>query len=157
MTKRTYYVMAERDDATKPWAVQFGSYTRDDVVCEIGERRDAGVKGGDIKLVTTHESQASIDAAIAKLNGRVGLGGRARPERRHLTVRFETDGYQWAHGKAPRGYGQWAFTALEMDGGKEVFWAPSSTYSEAKKWARKHILSLTPDDYSGPVTIEVQS
>jgi len=51
-------------------------------------------------------------------------------------VEFCTRGYVNSHGREPRGYGSWAFDF----GGGPVF-APASTYTDAKKWA-KEVASL---------------
>lgn len=50
-----------------------------------------------------------------------------------MTVEVGTSQYEFAHGKRPRGRGQWAFIMC----GQTMF-APGGqqTYAEAKKWAQ---------------------
>ena len=50
-------------------------------------------------------------------------------------VRVETNRYERAHGKKPRGFGQWAFYFDDMGG--EPIWVPKAmSYSDAVKWAK---------------------
>jgi hypothetical protein len=51
-----------------------------------------------------------------------------------MTIEFSTEEYRFSHGRAPRGFGGWAF---EYDGGEPEFITPSMTYTDAKKIARK--------------------
>lgn len=51
-----------------------------------------------------------------------------------ITVYFNDRPYRTSHMKAPRGYGSWAFSFSE--GGADAIFAPSSTYQDAKRWAR---------------------
>jgi hypothetical protein len=74
--------------------------------------------------------------------------------KQHISFEFDTRNYEWTHGRAPKGYGMWAFAARESHG-KEVIWAPSSTYGEAKNWIKNHIRNAAPADYRGYVVIEV--
>lgn len=46
-------------------------------------------------------------------------------------IEFSTREYEMAHGKQPRGYGQWAFF---LDDDPEPFWALGS-FAKAKKMA----------------------
>lgn len=54
-------------------------------------------------------------------------------------ISFDSTGYEFAHGRAPRGRGSWAFLpagANEADPAAYV-WVPGScTFSEAKRWVR---------------------
>lgn len=53
-----------------------------------------------------------------------------------MGIRVETNKYKNSHGKAPRGYGQWAFKI----GGEYYFYPPSSyavAQAKAKAEARK--------------------
>lgn len=68
---------------------------------------------------------------------------------------FSTRQYVFSHGKNPKGYGSWAFSVQELDGGKQIFWAPTSTYGLAKTWIKNHVRPLIPADYAGTVTINV--
>lgn len=67
---KTYYVMIERDSASEPWAVQAGSYERSDILAEVQDRLDHDVRVSNIKVLTTTDKQADIDAAIVRLNAR---------------------------------------------------------------------------------------
>lgn len=50
------------------------------------------------------------------------------PKNPTITVVFETRSYEFAHGRAPKGYGSWAF-----DAGQGPEFMPASTYADAKK------------------------
>lgn len=63
-------------------------------------------------------------------------------------VRFSTAAYQFAHGKAPRGTGLWAFRAPGSD--RDLFFFNGSL-SEAKKAAAQHFATV------GVVVVEVCS
>lgn len=68
-----------------------------------------------------------------------------------MTVRFDDREYRFSHGKAPRGYGSWAF---QVDG--TIHWAPApSTLAAAKVWMKNHLKTLAPADFRGAVTVEV--
>jgi hypothetical protein len=73
-----------------------------------------------------------------------------------ITFEFDTRPYEFAHGRAPKGYGCWAFQ-LRTHGlpRPEPVWAPSSTYGEAKRWFRNHVRTIAPADYCGHVEVEV--
>lgn len=50
---------------------------------------------------------------------------------------FDTTEYRFSH-SAPRGFGRWAFCAVNERGEEgPMFWT-SGTYTEAKKAARRH-------------------
>ena len=57
-----------------------------------------------------------------------------------MKTRIETNGYQFAHGKSPRGHGSWAFAprfntdALSPD----ILWVHQSSYADAKRAAQAH-------------------
>lgn len=75
---------------------------------------------------------------------------------KNTKIEFNTRSYLLSHGRQPKGYGSWAFDL----GGGPVF-APASTYTQAKKWARE-VAALVNVGRSrvglGPVeTIEVCS
>jgi hypothetical protein len=66
-----YYVLAERDDPTRPWFIAFGAYDREDVMGERDYRRDHFIKAKNLKVLTVATAkQTAIDAAINALNGR---------------------------------------------------------------------------------------
>jgi hypothetical protein len=62
--EKSYYVLATREDGA--WGVHFGDYDR--AVVEQ-EQADCGLPRSRTRIARTGDSQASIDAAIAKLNG----------------------------------------------------------------------------------------
>ena len=55
-----------------------------------------------------------------------------------------THRYEFAHGKAPRGRGSWAFHPnFNVDASdRSIFWTPSVTWQEAKKLAVAHFSAL---------------
>lgn len=53
---------------------------------------------------------------------------------------FSTSDYQFAHGKHPRGRGNWAFSLMRNGG--DLFWFNGS-YADAKIAARKHFAEDT--------------
>lgn len=67
-----------------------------------------------------------------------------------MRIEFSDSNYKWTYGKAPKGYGCWAFKFE----GYEVF-APASTYAEAKKWCKQKIKELAPEGYTDTVYVEV--
>lgn len=80
----------------------------------------------------------------------MGLGLNGDTE---MTFEFSTRDFLFSHGKEPRGYGSWAF---EIEGGPAVF-APTSTYAEAKKWAKARAREMAPAKFAGHVLINVCS
>ena len=50
-------------------------------------------------------------------------------------VEVKTNRYQRAHGRKPRGFGQWAFYFDDM-GGEPIFVPKAMSYSDAVKWAK---------------------
>lgn len=67
------------------------------------------------------------------------------------SVRFNETPYRFAHGKAPRGRGSWAFSTRLAP---EPFWV-QGTYSEARKKARAHYAEKFPR--VGSLVVEVLS
>jgi len=65
---RKYFTLAVREDGR--WGPDFGDYDVMVVRQELMNRRDSGTKGKDLFIVSTGETQAEIDVAIAKLNAR---------------------------------------------------------------------------------------
>ena len=45
-----------------------------------------------------------------------------------VKIDWRTHLYEFSHGKAPKGYGTWAF---DVDG--EITWVPQTNFSEAKR------------------------
>lgn len=68
---RTYYTLLSRFagwlDDTK-WHIEFGAYDRDDVESERDELREKGIAKADLKIITTTDQQADIDAMVRELN-----------------------------------------------------------------------------------------
>jgi len=64
-----------------------------------------------------------------------------------IKTTFSSNDYQKSHGKAPRGFGTWAFSVeLESSEGysaviDDVFFTPPLSLTEAKKWAKKRLPS----------------
>ena len=76
---------------------------------------------------------------------------------KNTKIEFNTRSYVMSHGREPRGYGSWAF-----DLGNGPVFAPASTYTAAKKWAREVAARCSSQGRArvgfGPVvTIEVCS
>jgi hypothetical protein len=66
---RKYFLMLERDDSDRPWRLEFGAYDREDVVSEIADRRDHGVKASDLRIRWTFATrQSELDRALAQEN-----------------------------------------------------------------------------------------
>lgn len=64
---RTYYTLCTRDNGV--WSPQFGDYDRDTVTDEADDLYyGREYKRRDLKVIATKPDQASINAAVAKLN-----------------------------------------------------------------------------------------
>lgn len=50
------------------WSLQFGDYDRKTVQDELDDYRDKGFYKKALRIVTTNDDQASINAAIDKIN-----------------------------------------------------------------------------------------
>lgn len=59
-------------------------------------------------------------------------------ERNVAVVEFDTTPFEFSHGKLPRGYGSWAFS--ESRDQRDPFFAPTSTYADAKKYAKQQMI-----------------
>jgi hypothetical protein len=57
-----------------------------------------------------------------------------------LNIEFSATQYRFNHGKNPSGYGLWAFAE---QGGPEIFAPYSMTLTEAKKWFKQHLKSMS--------------
>jgi len=71
--ERTYYTLMVQDDHKSPWAPLFGAYKRMDVMHEAKDWMAAKAIGAHpktakIRLLTTGDSQASIDGTIKMWN-----------------------------------------------------------------------------------------
>ena len=58
-----------------------------------------------------------------------------------MAIEVNTTGYECAHGKKPKGRGQWAFERKASHGREaHVFCAPGwMTFKEAAAWCRKQV------------------
>jgi hypothetical protein len=76
---RKYFVMLERDGADAPWFLSFGAYVREDVVSEIADRRDHGVRASNLLIRWSFaKRQADLDLLVARENGKVAtIGARS--------------------------------------------------------------------------------
>lgn len=64
---RKYHTLLTRMEGV--WAIEFGSYDRADVVAELEAIHDGGMYlKRDMKIVTTGDAQADIEAKVAELN-----------------------------------------------------------------------------------------
>lgn len=64
-------------------------------------------------------------------------------------MEFNTHEYEMSHSKQPRGWGQWAFSALRNPDSNQLVWFNGS-YGEAKKFARAHYRGKTTVIYVQP-------
>jgi hypothetical protein len=63
---KKYYTLVTNEDGAG-WAPQFGDYDREVVEAEVEDSYD-DIPRRYVKIIRTGDSQAEIDAAIAKLN-----------------------------------------------------------------------------------------
>lgn len=68
-----------------------------------------------------------------------------------MTCEFSTRDFEFTHGKAPRGFGSWAFSIEDS----APQWAPPSSFADAKKWARARAREMAPQGFAGMVEIKV--
>jgi hypothetical protein len=65
--RKRYFTLAVRDDGR--WAPQFGDYDRSVVADELNDYVDShDYRRKDLRILTTTDAQAAIDAAVAALN-----------------------------------------------------------------------------------------
>jgi hypothetical protein len=65
---RTYYTLLTRDNATAPWQIAFGDYSRKVVELEWDDMVRRPERRRNLRIIATGETQADIDAAVLKLN-----------------------------------------------------------------------------------------
>jgi hypothetical protein len=68
---RTYYTLVSRNWASQydsTWAIEFGDYDRSVVQAERDDYRDHGCKARNLRIISSGDSQAEINAAVAALN-----------------------------------------------------------------------------------------
>ncbi len=66
---RTYYTLVSKGPDDTRWAIEFGDYDRNTVRDERDDMKDGDYCDHRFKIITTNDDQASIDAAVAELNG----------------------------------------------------------------------------------------
>lgn len=65
----SYFTLLVRDDASSPWCIHFGDYVLQVVREERRDLIDAETyTARNTRIITTADSQASIDAAVAQAN-----------------------------------------------------------------------------------------
>jgi len=84
----------------------------------------------------------------------VGFKAKTVARKEPLVVEFDDTAYIFTHGKAPRGYGSWAFSDNKnpKGDGSDVFWFNNNTLSQAK---RKMVAKLREMGITGHVTVFV--
>jgi hypothetical protein len=73
------------------------------------------------------------------------------------SIEIDTAVYERSHGKSPKGYGGWVFSTErnpDPANDKALFWAPVSTYAEAKKWVKAEVAARFGDDAEGVVYVQ---
>ena len=65
---RQYFVLVLQDAETSRWGVEFGDYDRECVQSELEDYNDKSVAKKFLRILTTLDRQADINAAVAKLN-----------------------------------------------------------------------------------------
>lgn len=69
MANRKYFSLLSIDGTPGcKWAIEFGDYDLQTVEDERDDYRDRGWKAKELKIITTGDTQAAIDAAVAELN-----------------------------------------------------------------------------------------
>lgn len=56
-----------------------------------------------------------------------------------MATRFDTTPYKTTHNKEPKGRGSWAFAPTANADAKDMYFSPSMTYTEAKKWFKSQV------------------
>lgn len=70
LVPRPYFTLVVRDGAGEPWGIHFGDYSREVVAQELEDGRDYYARR-DMRIIRTPDAkQATIDAAVAKLNAK---------------------------------------------------------------------------------------
>jgi hypothetical protein len=70
-----------------------------------------------------------------------------------ITVRFDTRKWVASHGCSPKGRGSWAFNLDEMPA--KIFFSPSMTLTDAKKWATSQVRAMDLPDFLTTVWVNV--
>lgn len=66
--RRVYYTLLSREPHSTRWAIEFGDYDREVVRQERDDLKDGDYCDHAFKIITTGETQAEIDAEVARLN-----------------------------------------------------------------------------------------
>jgi hypothetical protein len=77
-----------------------------------------------------------------------------KEERKTMKVEFNTDNYEFTHGRKPRGHGAWAFVPKHL-WDNDLHWE-TGIYSEAKRKAKQFYANNMPAQ-SATLEIEVLS
>ena len=64
-----YYTLLARESVTEPWGIQFGDYDKEVVE---DEKFDQSESWPHLKIISSKDDQASIDAKVAELNAKPG-------------------------------------------------------------------------------------
>lgn len=65
------------------------------------------------------------------------LNAKGEPRRSLRSITVETSGYEFTHGRKPRGFGTWAFGPERTTDIDKVFWSSPGTYAQAANEARR--------------------
>jgi hypothetical protein len=71
-----------------------------------------------------------------------------------MKIEFNTVEFEFSHGRKPKGRGSWAFSGTRNPRIEDVFFSPSMTYSEAKRW---FVAKLKAEGVTGNHVAYVQS
>ena len=77
-----------------------------------------------------------------------------------ITFEFDTSAYERTHGKAPKGYGSWAFDWQGSRRDPKPIWAPTSGNADAKRWVKEHIrlrAATANPEWNGHIQVTVCS
>ena len=64
----TYYSLLVQWEKNSTWSIEYGSYDREEVEQEKYDLQYSLQSRKRVKIITTGDSQASIDSAVSKLN-----------------------------------------------------------------------------------------
>lgn len=56
-----------------------------------------------------------------------------------MATTFDTTPFVRSHNKQPKGLGSWAFAPEADSDVNDMYFSPSLTYTEAKKWFKKQV------------------
>lgn len=74
-----------------------------------------------------------------------------------MAIDFDTTQFEFSHGRAPKGYGSWAFGTTRnpdvMDSAKCWFTPGAMAYADAKKWAKAKAVQTFGKGASGTLYV----